>query len=121
MISRLKELRLEKGLTQKELSIKLNLTQQTYSDYETGRTDPDIETLIKISKILEVSVDFLLGLADDLGNVTVQSSAPQLTTTERRLLEDFRDLSKDLQDMLIATIQTWKKTVSNTESKNKRA
>lgn len=121
MINRLKELRVEKGFTQKEIAIKLSLTQQTYSDYETGRTDPDIETLISMGDILEVSIDYLLGREDDFGNVHVQGTAPQLTAAERQLLEDFRSLSPDLQDMLTATIETWKKKSSNAVPKAKRA
>ena len=121
MINQLKELRLEKKLTQKEIAIKLNITQQTYSDYETGRTDPDIETLILIGDILETRIDYLLGREDDFGNVHVQGTAPQLTAAERKLLEDFRSLTPDLQDMLTATIETWKKKSSNAAPKAKRA
>ena len=45
MIKRLKELRLEKGYNQKYFAERLNITQQTYSDYETGRTNHTPETL----------------------------------------------------------------------------
>ena len=76
MIARLKEVRNEKGLNQKKIAAYLNITQQTYSDYETGRTNPDINTLILISNILETSIDYLLGREDDLGNITIKTEKP---------------------------------------------
>lgn len=47
-------------LTQEELAEKLSVTRQAISNYETGKTQPDIETLIKIASILEVSVEELI-------------------------------------------------------------
>lgn len=94
MIARLKELRNEKGLTQKEIAEYLNITQQTYSDYETGRTNPDIDTLILISVILETSIDYLLGREDDFGNITITTApaALRLSEREQNLLDVYRKL-----------------------------
>lgn len=93
MITRLKELRNEKGLNQKKIAACLNITQQTYSDYETGRTNPDINTLILISDILETSIDYLLGREDELGNITIKSDAPApLPQDEQKLLDIYRKL-----------------------------
>ena len=97
MIYRLKELRLEKKITQKDFANKLNITQQTYSDYETGKTDPDIETLILIGDILETRIDYLLGRADDFGNISIQTSTPALSSTEEKLIADFRALPRPEQ------------------------
>ena len=58
---RLKEIRNIKGLSQKELSEKLNLKQNTISSYESSSIQPSLENLIKIADILDVSVDTLLG------------------------------------------------------------
>ena len=95
MIKRLKECRNEKGLNQKEIAKQLNITQQTYIDYETGRTNPDIDSLIKIANILEVTTDYLLGRSDDFGNVNVtQKNSPELSSEEKQLLDNFRSLPK---------------------------
>ena len=118
---KLKALRNERQLTQNELSIKTGLSHGCIAMLEVGKRAPTGSTLILLADALECSVDYLLGREDDFGNVHVQGTAPQLTAVERQLLEDFRSLSPDLQDMLTATIQTWKKTTSNTASKNKRA
>lgn len=58
--NRLKELRLNKNLTQSELSSRLNISQITYSQYERGKREPSIETLIKLAELYLVSMDYLL-------------------------------------------------------------
>ncbi|MDE5547627.1 MAG: helix-turn-helix domain-containing protein [Clostridia bacterium] len=64
MIYRLKELRLEFGATQQQLSKVLNIKQNTYSQYENGSRQIPIDVLIKLAKYYEVSVDYLLNLTD---------------------------------------------------------
>lgn len=58
---RLKTLRENNKLLQKELADILGVTSQTISGWEINRTTPDYETLVKISKYFGVSIDFLLG------------------------------------------------------------
>lgn len=58
---RLKELRLKKGLTQTELGKKLGISQKSYSHWESGKTEPSLENLIKLADLLEVSVGWLFG------------------------------------------------------------
>jgi len=62
---RLKELRSEKGLTQKEVAGQLGISTTCYSGYEQGYREPDLKTLIKICRFFEISSDYLLGLKDD--------------------------------------------------------
>ena len=57
----LKTLRKNKGLSQEELSIKLNVVRQTISKWETGLSVPDAEMLIKISELFETPVSKILG------------------------------------------------------------
>lgn len=61
---RLKELRTEKGYTQKDIAEVLGLSKTGYAGYEQGYREPDLKTLIKISKAFGVSTDYLLGLTD---------------------------------------------------------
>lgn len=63
-VTRLKILRKEKELSQKQLAEILRTTNSSICDWECGRAEPDIEMLIEISKYFEVSVDYLLGLED---------------------------------------------------------
>ena len=61
---RIKESRKIAGLTQKEVASILMMTQQQYSRFETGIFERDYSQLIQISKLFNVSVDYLLGLKD---------------------------------------------------------
>lgn len=61
---RLKELRHERGLSQKEVAEALEISVSCYGGYEQGYREPDLKTLIKICKLFETSSDFLLGLSD---------------------------------------------------------
>lgn len=58
---RLKELRKEKGLSQSEISQFLNVRQNTYSYWEQGKCEPDIDTLKRLSDYFRVSLDYLTG------------------------------------------------------------
>lgn len=57
----IKSIRKEKGMSQEEFAIKLNVVRQTVSKWERGLSVPDSEMLINISEILETSVSVLLG------------------------------------------------------------
>ncbi len=57
----IKTLRKQKGLSQEELSIKLNVVRQTISKWEQGLSVPDAEMLISISEVLDTPVSTLLG------------------------------------------------------------
>jgi transcriptional regulator with XRE-family HTH domain len=57
----LKAIRSKAGYTQDELAAELHVTRQTISSYETGRSEPDIETLTKLSSLLDVEVSELIG------------------------------------------------------------
>ena len=61
---RLKELRLENNLLQKDIAKKLNLTTSAYGYYEQGKRVPDSETIKILSDFYNVSSDYLLGISD---------------------------------------------------------
>lgn len=58
---KLKLLRNKRGLSQKELTDRLNLNRSTYARYETSTTQPDYDTLKKLADFFDVSTDYLLG------------------------------------------------------------
>lgn len=61
---RIKELRKEQKLNQKELAEMCQVKQSCVSKWERGATLPDAEMIMRLSKILKVSADYLLGLQD---------------------------------------------------------
>ncbi len=58
---KIKELREECRITQKELAEKLNNVQRNVSNWENGTSEPDCETIVKIADIFGVSLDELFG------------------------------------------------------------
>ena len=61
---RLRKLREEKGLSQKDLAKMFNVKDPTINRYEKGHRQPDTETLIKLSDFFECSTDYILGKSD---------------------------------------------------------
>lgn len=57
----IKNFRKERGLTQEELAIRVNVVRQTVSKWEKGQSVPDADLLQKIAEVLEISVSQLLG------------------------------------------------------------
>jgi len=61
LFNRIKSEREQLGLTQSDLSKKLNVSQQTIGSWEVGRTEPSTENLQKLSELFNTSIDYLLG------------------------------------------------------------
>ncbi|MDR3217145.1 MAG: helix-turn-helix domain-containing protein [Clostridiaceae bacterium] len=59
---RLKELRLEKGLTQQKLAEIFSVKQNTIVSWEQGVNETDFATLIQLAKFFDVSTDYILGI-----------------------------------------------------------
>ena len=57
---KIKKLRTDKGITQKDLADKLHVTFQTVSKWEKDENEPDVSTIKELSKIFECSIDNLL-------------------------------------------------------------
>jgi len=62
---RLKELRTNNDMSQARFAMFLGVAQQTYDGWEQGRTQPDIERLIQLSAYYDVSIDYLIGNANN--------------------------------------------------------
>ncbi len=60
----LKELRIEKGLSQQELAQIFNVTQSTVAKWESGDREPNFSILIELSNYFNISTDILLGIKD---------------------------------------------------------
>lgn len=61
---RLKQLRLENDMLQKETAAKLGLQRSTYVNYENGYREPDLETIKKIANYYDCTIDYLLGMTE---------------------------------------------------------
>ena len=73
MKNRLKEARLEKGLTLKQASKHNGIRDSTLSQYETGKREPKLETWVKLADYFGVSVGYLQGIEDKYTGVMADS------------------------------------------------
>lgn len=89
----LKEMRLEKGFTQKQLAQLLNLSSNIVCEWEKGRCEPSIDTLKRLSTLFDCSIDYLVG--EENNNLITQNFS--LPNNEQALLDNFRKLPIDLQ------------------------
>lgn len=64
-MERLRDIREDRDLKQKDIAQILNVSQQTYSRYETNEISIDKESLIKLAQFYHTSVDYLLELTDE--------------------------------------------------------
>lgn len=81
----LKDARLKKNLSQKEVAEKIGVAKSTYSLYESGNREPNVDTIKKIADVLNVSADQLLGLETD--NITLAAHFDGDEYTEEELDE----------------------------------
>ena len=65
MFRRIRDLREDHDLTQKEVAKMLNCSQQVYSNYELGQRDIPTDILIKLSALYKVSADYILNITDN--------------------------------------------------------
>lgn len=65
MYFRLRDLREDHDMKQKDLAAYLKCSQQVYSNYELGQRDVPTDILIRLSQLYHVSVDYILGLTDN--------------------------------------------------------
>ena len=99
----LKTIRKEKGYTQEELAIKVNVVRQTVSKWEKGLSVPDADVLSHIAEVLEVSVSELLG-ADIKQEVSKNEVAEQLAKISEQLAIKNRRSKKIWRIILLAII-----------------
>lgn len=102
---RLKELRMASGLSQSALASKLFISQQAVAGWELNKGSPNPETLVKISDILNVSVDHLVGRNTDEEKPTPDDEdGPE--ADEQALMNLVERLTPDQQKFLLAWLKT---------------
>lgn len=96
---RLKNERVLQNLTQEDMANKLGITRQAYGNYEAGKRDVDSQTLVKLATLLNISVDYLLGLSPTkINNFEIDFS-----------MEDLKDLNQEERILINIVISSWRK------------
>lgn len=84
---RLRMLRKQTGVTQKEIAQSLNIDRSTYAYYETDKTNPDLNTLRRMANIFHVSTDYLLGIdMPSAHTASVRDRGPEVSTVSEGTL-----------------------------------
>lgn len=84
--NRLYQLRKQKGLSQEELANRLNVSRQTISKWEVGDSTPDMEKLVAISDLFEVSLDKLVMGKEDEVQVPATTKSEFVTVINEKVL-----------------------------------
>ena len=110
---RLKELRIEKNLTQKQLADMLMLSKNSICEYEKGRSEPNIDTLVKLSDIFDCSIDYLVGKSDDF----YLTQYANVSDKETIAISLYKKLPEDMQKYVLNTLDLLSKYQKTTDKK----
>ena len=91
----LKEARLKSGLSQKDLSENIGVAKSTYSLYESGKREPNVDTIKKIASALNVSADMLLGLEAEPTTLAAPFDGDEYTEDEMEEIKNFAAFVKN--------------------------
>lgn len=113
----LRTLRKMHHLTQTHLSAPLNISRQAYSNYENSKRTPDLDSLIRLSRLYHVTLDQLV--SSSICSKDAQASTPRhsavnpdtretlyLTEEETRLVMKYRDLPSDSQRIITGFLES---------------
>ena len=94
--NRLYQLRKQKGLSQEELANRLNVSRQTVSKWEVGDSTPDMEKLIAMSDLFDVSLDKLVMGKENEKSQDAQKSEFVATLNEKVLTDKNKKKAKSI-------------------------
>lgn len=103
-VMRLKEVRKAAGLTQKEVAAYVGVNQNTYSYWENGKTRIDSDSITKLSKLFNVSVDYILGGSPQRAAIenTINTAKPTLRSDHEKLLGVYDSLDEQAKTQLMS-------------------
>lgn len=108
MVYNLKKLRNEMGISQQQLADVIGLSQQSINKYENHAVEPDISTLIALSKFFNTSIDFLVGNTD-VDRVIENVKRYDLNAEEEKLVGKYRKLGKKEKESIKLIIDNYTK------------
>lgn len=117
LLENLYVLRKTHRMTQKDLAKLLNISRQAYSNYETGKRTPDLDLIIRVSEIYQISLDLLINQTYSASNILRERKGPYqpameiesgntlyLTKEEVWVIKNYRTLpaeAKSIVDMFL--------------------
>ena len=112
------ELRVERGVSQKELAEAIGVSQSTIAKIEVGRNEATASTIRKLAGYFNISTDYLLEFEDDLGvRVDDKERKPDTLSAEgRRPLEGYREINAAGKKLVMQTVETLRGTSAGSGS-----
>lgn len=108
MLTKLKQLRKEYGLSQQQLAEIIGVSQQSINKYENHNVQPDLETLCKMADFFRTSIDYLVDHEVQQSAVVGQTSI-FLDLEESSLIARYRTMTAKEKTCLKLLLQTWEK------------
>nr|DAE65709.1 MAG TPA: Repressor protein CI [Caudoviricetes sp.] len=90
----LKNARIRKGMSQKDVAEEIGVAKSTYSLYESGNREPNVQTIKKIADVLSVSADDLLGLNEEPQTLAAHFTGAEYTDEELDEIKQFAEFVK---------------------------
>jgi transcriptional regulator with XRE-family HTH domain len=94
---RLKIIRMEAKLNQREMAEKLGVVYGTYNNWEMGKREPDFKTIKKIAKHFNVSTDYLLGLSNKKTHIEESDTCNKIVNIMREHSISIDDINRLIQ------------------------
>lgn len=85
----LKAVRERKGLSQKDIAERIGVAKSTYSLYESGNREPNVQNIKKIADVLSVSADELLGIDEEPHTIAAHFDGDEYTEDEINKIKEF--------------------------------
>ena len=108
MVKNLKELRLNKGISQQQLADVIGVSQQSINKYENHKIEPEISVLCSMASYFETSIDYLVGNTDISRKIEITDKY-NLNEAEKRCIDSFRLLNKEKKECIIKTMELFLK------------
>lgn len=99
---KIKELREEKGLSQKKLADNIGTSQRNIGRWENEENEPTMSQLIKLAEYFDCTIDYLVGKDDD---ETISPMTSTLSLKEQKLLKSFALLDNEEKDKILSDIE----------------
>ena len=98
---RLKDARIQAGLTQSQVAVAIGVSESAYGYYEQGRNYPTLDSLNDLAEVLEISVDYLLGRTSEAptGSPTPDPLLPQLLAHLTRIEQSMAEIRDDIREL----------------------
>lgn len=93
--SKLRELRVAAGMTQEQLAKKINLSKANVSKYEADTVEPNLDTLVAISNLFGVTIDYMLDVEQPIDNTS--TAIPTIIKEYLPIIKYISSLPKDEQ------------------------